>query len=483
MSRVFFIFLTGFLPFLLFGCINTTEWNSYKPIYFENKEDSISFSKFLDSKNIENYTLEKISLDFTNFPSLEPKTWNEIQEMAQEDPRRDNDFINKIPSFFQVGENFLVYVPINLSYAKINKYSKLTNIPLLLEPQNFNVLKKVLYSTSFLIMGIFWIFLRKPQAFFTLFALILGLTFLQVSPFLFYPLIILFLSYTTLLDNWSRHFLSFRKQNDAIYKTFKKVTLSQLIFFFSYISFTIIWKNHFTEVFLISLYFFLLLCSFFIWIYWVYSRNETQVYISFFPSNIVNKTPYTYTAKGFLYIGNLFLAITPFLIITIMNSYQEKEENNFIYPKEAVYSEIDQTSLLILDNTPSNFINLANYLDHQFYQEALMYDSSLIEKKPKSDYAKKQLIYSWDNTEITGVEEITIFEINDQKVLEEIKNLKGFWKILLSPNKKLITFQIGKEDKVDPFSGIERSSLLTSFIFLFLFSLKIKSYFRMMNTV
>lgn len=483
MRKLFLIFLVGLFSLLLFSCVNTSEWNSYRPIYFENKEDAISFSNFLDSENIENYTLDKITLDFANFPTLETKTWREIKEMDPQDPRKDIDFINKIPHFFEIEGSYLIYVPTSLSYSKINKYSKLTNIPLLLEPHNFNGLKKTLYSACFFLMGLFWIFLRKPQAFFTLFALILGLTFLQVSVFLFYPLIILFLSYTTLLDNWSRHFLLFRKQNDSVTKTFKKVTLSQLIFFFSYIVFTIIWKNHFTEVFLISLYFFLLLCSFFIWIYWVYSRNETQVYISFFPSNIVNKTPYIYTSKGFLYIGNLLLAISPFLIITLINSYQTKEENSFIYPKEAIYSNVDQTSLLILNNTPNYFLNIANYLDHQFYEQALMYDSNLIEKKPKGDYTRKQLSFSWNENELASVQEDVIFEINNKRVLEEIKNLSGFWKILISSDKKLITFQVEKIDKIEPFKEIEKKSLWISFIFLFLFSLKIKSYFRMMSTV
>jgi hypothetical protein len=399
--------------------------------------------------------------------------------MAQGDPRRD-DFINKLPSFFRAGESYIIYVPKSISASTLQKYAKSQKIALWFGPEEIDYFKKSTYLVSFALVGIFWIFLRKPQAFFSLFALLLGLVFIQISPEIYYALVTVFFSYAILLDNWSRHYLQVRSQASPLLKTFQHTILSWIIFFCTYgVMFTLL-KMNFAGIFLLSLYFSLLLVSCLIWIFWVKSRKDNNQYVSFFPSNIVQKNLNLYTSHGFFYLGALTVGAIPFVILSLLPTPPQARE--YIQAREALYPEIERTSLLILYRTTSDYPNLASYLSHRFYQQTIPLIYSQSYSFPPENQTITQKVYSFEGVEFMEEKEQVLISLSDEWIQREVEEMPLFWRILISPHQKLLTFETSTKP-ASLFTSFEKQLIWISLSFFLIFSLKLKSYFRIMNSV
>ncbi|KAL0265491.1 UNVERIFIED_CONTAM: hypothetical protein PYX00_010994 [Menopon gallinae] len=116
--------------------------------------------------------------------------------------------------------------------------------------------------------------------------------------------------------------------------------------------------------------------------------------------------------------ATLVVGVTPFFAVVLSPSLPQAEE--YIIAKEALYPEINRTSLLILYRTPSDYPTLASYLAHRFYQQTLpfVYEQSF-------DFPPKEEIIKEKTYEIEGIyfkeeKEKVLIELSDKWIKREI---------------------------------------------------------------
>lgn len=464
---------------LLSACHNHSELN-YKPLYFETQEDSIKFSHFLHIKNIQSFSLEDVQLDIANFPHLESKSWKEIQEMDKKELRND-PFMMSLDSLFYTKNSYVTYIPKNLSISKLQKISQQIHIPIKFDPIEINFLKKVYSSLAFILIGIFWIFLRKQQAFFSLFASTLGFFFTKTNPNLYFSFVTIFFSYAILLDNWANHYRKLRNEPYPTLKCLEKTSFAWFIFISSFLVTFLDIREFTQESLLITFYFFLLLLSTIIWNFWLQNRREKVLLTSssnFFPSYIIsqNKNMNLFTIKGFLYLASLLVALMPILINYPNYMIQKSDYLNF---SPSFYPNLERESLFILFKTPKEKPSLSEFVAHRFYQKSLVFDGdSKFYFSPKEETIDlKSYAENKGNIE-EKIQKITVFD--DKSIKDIVKNLPEWLKILVNKKNEPLIISTVEENFIFVYP-FEKTLIYISLFFTLIFSLKIKSYFRMID--